>query len=453
MPRPTPGILVSTNLRRVRSWFLDGVFRRLFINAGKLLSANVVAGVLGLVSVVLAARALGPDRYGVFALVIVYEVTVGKLVSFNAWQAVIKFGSEALHANDRPGLRQLVKFGYCLDVSSALVGTIVAIALAGPTIALLGWDQSVRPLLVLYSVLILFTLNGTPVGILRLFDRFDLLGYTAILNALVRLAGVAWCVVTKQDLFGFVLVYLITGVAGQLYQVFASLWVLRRQGIGMIVQEPLRGVRARFPGILDYVWTTNLTMTIRMLSREADGLFIAALTTPAALGLFTVAKQFSIAMPKLSDPLSQALYPELARAWTKRDHKQFLSLIKRTTVFTSLFAFSSWFLFLLLGRWVIHLTVGPAFQDAYWVAVVYMLALVVFLCGVTLTPSLLAIGLARKSFFANVAATIMYFALLFPLVRHLGIVGASLAYVGFFVTWSAIMVYYLLGVLRTEPAA
>lgn len=442
---------VILNGRRVLAWFQDDVFRRLFLNAGKLLSANAVAAVLGLVAAVLTARALGPERYGILALVFVYELTVGKLVTFDIWQAVIKFGSEALHANDRPALRQLIKFGFCLDIASAVVGTILAIALAGPVIALLGWDQSVRPLLVLYSVLILFTLSGTPIGILRLFDRFDLLSYTAILSAVIRLAGVTWCLLTQQDLFGFVLVYLVTGVAGQLYQVFASLWVLRRQGITRVMQEPLRGVRARFHGIVDYVWTTNLTMTVRMLSREADGLFIAALTTPAALGLFSVAKQFAAVLPRLSDPLSQSIYPELARAWAKGNRRQFLSLIRRTTLFTSLAALSGWFLFLLLGRWVIRLTVGPAFQEAYWVTVFYLLAMVVFLCSFTFTPSLLAIGLARKSFFATFAATILYFVLLFPLVRHVGIVGASLAYVGFFLLWSAIMAYYLLSFLRSQP--
>jgi len=34
------------NRRRVRAWFQDDVFRCLFINAGKLLSANTVVDVL-----------------------------------------------------------------------------------------------------------------------------------------------------------------------------------------------------------------------------------------------------------------------------------------------------------------------------------------------------------------------------------------------------------------------
>jgi len=437
--------------RQVLSWFKEDVFRRLFINAGKLLSANVVAAVLGLAASVLTARALGPEKYGVLALVLVYELTIGKLVTFNAWQAIIKYGSEAIEKKDEHGLRQLVKFGFSLDIGSALVGMVLAMALAGPLIALLGWDPSARSLLMLYSILVLFGLTGAPIGVLRLFDRFDLLSYTAILNGVVRFVGILWCLMTGQDLLGFVLVYLVTGIVGQLYQVSASLWVLRKQHIDGIMRESLRGISSRFPGIWDYVWTTNLTMTVRMLSREADGLFIAGLTTPAALGLFKVAKQFSRTLPKLSDPLSQSIYPELARSWAKGDNRQFLSLIRRTTLFTSTVALSGWLVFVVMGRWVIRVTVGPAFGDAYWVTVFYMLAMVVFLCSFALTPSLLAMGLARKSFVANLVATILYFCLLVPLVKAWGIVGASLAYLGFFVVWSGIMIYYLLASPRNQP--
>lgn len=439
------------NWRRVLSWFKDDVFRRLFLNAGKLLSANVFGAALQLVVTVLAARSLGPADYGVLALVLVYQLTIGKLVTFDAWQAIIKFGSEALERKDSHALRQLIKFGFTLDLTSAIIGTILAIMLAGPVVTLLGWDSSIPSLLRLYSILILFSFSGTPIGILRLFDRFDLLSYTAVLNAVVRLIGVLWCLMTGQTLWGYVWVYLITGIVGQLYQILASLWVLRKQQVGSIVCEPLRGIRTKFPGIWDYVWTTNLTMTIRMLSREADGLFIAGLTTPTALGLFNVAKQFSSALPKFSDPLSQSIYPELARSWAQADRKRFVSLIKRTTLFTSTAAVAGWFSFVLLGHRIIRLTVGPAFQDAYWVTVVYMLAMVVFLCGFTLTPSLLAMGLARKSFFANLVATILYFCLLFPFVKAFGVVGASLAYVGFFLIWSAVMVRYLFASLRNRP--
>lgn len=432
-----------SGVQRVLNWFRDDIFRRLFFNAGKLLSAHGISAILGFALTALTARALGPENYGFLALVLTYEQTVGKLVSFNAWQAVVKFGSEQLQANDWLGLRQLIKFGFCLDVSSAIAGTFLAMALSGPVITLLGWNQALRSSLMLFSVLILFSLDGTPMGVLRLFDRFDLLSYASVFSVIVRLFGVGWCLITKQGLHGFVWVYLVTGIIGQLYRVLAALWVVRRQGVGNIFKQSLKGIHHTFPGIWDYVWTTNLNSTIRMLSREADELIIAGLTTPTALGLFKIAKQFSRILPMLTDPLYHSIYPELSRLWAAGKKRHFLSLIRRTTLIVGGIAVSGWVGFLLLGKWLITLTVGVEYLDAYLVAVIYMLALVIALCTFSFTPAMLAIGLPANSLKALVLATALYFGALIVFVNTIGIVGASLSYIVFYIIWSAMMLYYL----------
>lgn len=439
---------LSAQVHRVLAWFQDDVFRRLFLNAGKLLSGEGFAAVIGFVSTTITARALGPENYGILALVLTYKATVGTLVSFNAWQAIIKFGSEAQHKKDAIGLKQLLKFGFLLDVGSAFVGTILAISVSGLTINVLGWDPAIRNLLMLYSILILFSLSGTPIGVLRLYDRFDLLSYTSVLGALARLVGVTWCFLTGQGLLSFVVAYLIGTIIGNLYQLFASLWVIRKRNLLDFVYTPLHGIRQRFTGIWDFVWTTNFNSTIRLLSREADGLIIAGFTTPNALGLYKIAKQFSKILPMLVNPLLQSIYPELARLWSARTKRRFVSLIKRSTLFSSIIGGLGWLGFVVFGRWLINLTVGVAYQDAYWVTVFYMLALYVFLVSFAISPAMQAIGLVREVLLTTLVGTVVYFVLLFFLVPELDILGASLAYLGYFIVMNGIRPFYLLPHLR-----
>lgn len=429
--------------RRVSGWFRDDLFRRLFLNAGKLLSANIIAAILGLVATILVARALGPESYGVLALLLVYVQTIGTLISFNVWQAFIKYGSEALQANDRVGLCQLIKFGFLLDIGSAIVGTVVAIVLSQFVIAMLGWDSAVQPFLVLYSLLLLFALNGTPTGVLRLFDRFDLLSYTAVLTMSARLTGVVWCLLTRQNLYGFVLCYLIANIFGQLYQICAALLVLRKHNVGRIVFRSLKCFRQRFPGIWDYVWTTNINSTIRMLSRLTDEFVVAALTSPAALGLYKIAKQFSLILSMLVDSCYQSIYPELSRLWAAGNARSFISLVKRTSLLIGGIVLCGWLGFIIFGQWLIVLTVGPAFQEAYSVIVVYMFALVIAACTFSFTPSMLAIGLPKNALKALIASTGVYIVMLPLFVNALGIMGASVSYVGFYFVWSGIMLRYL----------
>jgi O-antigen/teichoic acid export membrane protein len=423
-----------------QSWLSDRVFRRLFLNTGKLLTGKSIAVVLGLLATILTARSLGPETFGILALLLVYEQTFGKLATFNAWQAIIKFGSDGLEAQNWPGLLRLVKFGASLDLASALVGTAAAIALSGPVVNLLGWDPAIRPLLALYSVLILFSFNGTPIGVLRLFDRFDLLAYTAVVTAAARLLGVLWAVVTERSLFTFVVIYLASGVAGQLYQVAATLGVLRANGLSGFYSVRLAGVRGEFPGIVDYVWTTNIHSTIRMLSREADELIIALLTSPSMLGLYNVAKRFGRVLAQLADPLYQSIYPELARLWAAADLRGFFSLISRSTVIVAGAAVAGWVVFVLIGEYVILWTVGSAYQDSYVIAVWYMFAMVIAIGTFSFTPSILAMGLPRLSLKILTVSTVAYLVALWPLVVTWGIVGAPMAYILFYLVWATLSV-------------
>lgn len=433
---------VSYNWQRVRLWFKDDIFRRLFLNAGKLLSANMVSAVLGFILTVLTARALGPENYGVLALVLAYEQTIGRLVSFNAWQAIIKFGSERLQADDRAGLQQLIKFGFALDICSGIIGVILAVALSGLVINVLGWAESIQNLLIVYSLLILFSLGGTPTGVLRLFDRFDLLSYSSVIAALIKLAGVSWCLLTAQDLFGFVLVYLLTGIAAQLYLVSAFLWAIKMNGLILFPFASIRGFRHKFPGLVDYVWTTNLNSSVRMLSRQVDEILIAVLTTPAALGLYKIAKQFSQVLVMATDPLYQSVYPELSRLWAAHNAVKFRALIRRSTLFVSGFALTGWLLFVVFGQQIILMTVGDAYHDSYWLAVWYMLAMVIAIVTFSFQPTMLAIGLPKESFKIQVTSTIIYLLLLVPLVGWwFGIVGAAIGYIIYYIIWSLLMYY------------
>ncbi|HON93629.1 MAG TPA: oligosaccharide flippase family protein [Sedimentisphaerales bacterium] len=435
---------VILNWRRVLSWFRDDVFRRLFVNAGKLLSANVVAALLGVVTTVLTARALGPQDYGVLALVLVYELTIGKLVTFNAWQAVIKFGSDALARKDLHGLRQLIKFGFCLDFGSAIIGTLLAMVLAGPVINLLGWSQSLRPLLVLYSVLILFSLGGTPVGILRLFDRFDLLSNTAILSAVIRLVGVLWCLMTRQSLLGFVFVYLVTGIVGQLYQVLASLYMLRRQGeILCFIGQSLVGLRGRFPSILSFVVVTNINTTLKTIFQEGSALIIAGLTNPAALGYYKISQQFTKPLMFVSDSVNQSVYPELTRLWAAGAIAEFFSLLKRTVLILSGVALCGWILFLILGTTLISLFLGTRYSGIFPLMLMFLLVGVVSMIGTPLPAAMYAVGFHRKVTFIYCSGMLLYFILLFPLTKSMSIEGAVTAYFIYTTWWLLMMVLFL----------
>ncbi len=432
-------LTLSGQLLRISGWFRDDTFRRLFFNAGKLLGGNSIATGIALVSTLLTARALGPQNYGILTLVLVYELTIGKLLTFNVWQAFIKFGGEALHIGNHEDLRQLIKLCFCLDISSATAGTILAILLSGPTIKVLGWNQDIRSLLVLYSLLVIFSINGTPIGVLRLFNRFDLLSINAALSSLIRFIGVVICLLLKQNLYGFVVVYLITGILGQLYLLISSIWVLYNKGIHGYVFQSLVNIQKRFPGIWNYVWTTNINSTLAMILREGSTLLIAGLTGPSALGLYKIAQQITQTILKLSDPLNHAIYPELSKLFALKRINEFFSLIKRSAVIVTTISLSIWFGFVVLGEKVIIYVLGHIYLGAYPIAVVYILAAVVAMSGFSFQSAMLAIGWPHRSTIILLIGTVVYYFSLFILVQYIGIIGAAYAYLVYCSIWLILM--------------
>lgn len=435
------------------AWLREDAFRNLLKNAGWLLGSNVLAAVAAFATTMIAAQDLGPDDFGRLALVIAYGTVVGVLVSFQAWQAFIKFGQEAIEADDSRALGRLATVGFSLDAFSALLGTALAFGLAGTVISWLGWDPSLRRELWIYSSLVLFQWRGTPTGILRLFDRFDLLGRYVVIEAALRLVGVILCVFFVAGLRGYVVAHVVSGVVAHAFLVCEGVRILRRSGhrFARVGSEDLRAMRRQ--GVADYVWTTNLNSTIRMLSRELDVIVVAALTGPAAVAMYKIAKQVGVAVGRLVDPLYQSVYPELTRLRAQGRRAEFVRMMRRTSALGVGAVSVGLVIFWLAGAWMIRLAFGSQYDAAFGPTLVYLVAQSISIVTFSFQPAMLALGRPRKSFVILVLSTSAYFAVLYPLTIQAGPTGAAWAYVVYYVAWAGLMIHGLTRAFRADDAS
>ena len=74
------------------------VLRRILRNSSWVLAARTAGALLGLVSLALMARALGPAGLGLVAAAQAYTRIAGRLLRLEPWQSVIKFGAAALES-------------------------------------------------------------------------------------------------------------------------------------------------------------------------------------------------------------------------------------------------------------------------------------------------------------------------------------------------------------------
>lgn len=416
----------------------DATWRRLLRNAGYLLGGRVARDGMGLVALALAARQLGPAVLGQLVLLQSYALIVNGLFNFQSWQAVVRHG--AAHDLDtdhgRAATAGLLRFGLVFDTSTACAGAVVGLLAAGPVgVALLGWDAQTVYLARLYCVVVLLDLTGTWTAALRLFDRFDLLAIQGLVAAAVKLGGVLWALGHGWELKGFVGVWIAADLAGMLTSALLALTVAARIGVLGAPKAPLRQVAARYPGIVSFLLTTNWHATVRMVSKEADVLVVGGLLGPAGAGLFKIVKQVASLLSRATDPLYQAVYPELARLWSAGEHVQFRRLLNRSTVLAALVASGALVIFALWGKSAMALVLQPEYAEAHRAALIYLAASGLAMGSFAFHPAALAMDRPAESFAVLLTCTVLHFSALLPLIGLWGLEGASAAYVLFYLAW------------------
>lgn len=415
----------------LRHWFAVGPLRRVYRNAGVLLSGRTAAGLLGLGALALATRVLGAETFGVLVLIHAYALAIGNLATFKAWQSVIRYGSLCLQDDRRADLQALLCFTTLLDLGSAVVGVAVAVALAPAAASVLGWPAEAVALAMVYSVTILFTLKSTPVGVLRLFDRFDLLAAHEAVAPAVRLLGAAAAYALGAGLGGFVAVWLAAGVAEGVVLWALGVRELARRGLlAGIVGWP-RGAARVHPGLWGFVWTTNLNASLGQVRRRLAPLIVGWVLGPAPAGLFHVAQRVSAILARPAQLLRQSAYPELAKLVARNELKAVKRLVLRAGLVAAAGGLPVLLVLGALGAPILELVGGPEFTAAYGLLVLLGLARLIHLLGFPLGSALVALGRPGLALRVNLVIAVLFVPTLIGLLHAFGLIGAGLNTVAF----------------------
>jgi O-antigen/teichoic acid export membrane protein len=421
------------------SVFADPRLRDLARNSGRLLSGNALSAILALISISLTARTLGSEQFGILILVSTYALLIDGIFNFQSWQALIKFGSEALSAGDTVQLKGLIKLGAILDCSTAVGGTVVAIALAPVAVSLLGLRDDAVSMMMVYSATILANVSGVPLATLRLFGRFSLSAAQQVGAALIRLLGVVAAVVLQLDLWGFVLIWAATQVLGNLLLILVGARVLQQNGISGWWKEP--SVQWRKP-FRFAVWT-NITGTLDLPVKQFDVVLVGALTSLEAVSVYKLIKQVGQVIVRLLDPIYQSIFPLFASQVASGESRQAAhNAIKVGALLATLFV-PILIVAGLTSRWWLVLLLGEYHEGSAWAARVYLVGLAVVALMMPVHPLLIAMGYARLTALITLTANVAYLVAAVLLGLHFGLIGIAGAYlvnVGIVATWKSAIV-------------
>jgi len=401
--------------------------RRAVRNFGKLLRGRGVAAVLELLTVGLLARVLSPGPFGNIVLIQTYVLVVRGLFNFKLYEVLVRFGVPLLESDDRLSFRQLLRITLLIDLVSTVIATVVAIAAAPLTGSLLGWENGVASTSMLYSCVLLTYGFGSAKGILRIFDRYDILGIQIMIGPVLRLLGVLLVMAVRPTLLWFVIALTVTTAIGNGYLIVQGLAELRRQlGTNVLIGPSLKSWRKQFPDLTAFIgivyWQGNVDMLPRHISTLLAGTFLGA----SGAGLLRLARESTKILSKPGGLLRQVLFPDLVRMWV-RGTRAFNLILVRAILISALFGLVFILASMFGGAPLLSTALGPDYAQAAPLMTLLLLAATIELMATILRAAGYAMGDAGAILRLHVFGSVFYLALFVALTPYLGLIGPGIA--------------------------
>ncbi len=407
--------------------FADHIFQRILKNFSWLLGGQVFIAIANFGYLSLTAHSLGVELFGRLILVRAYiEVIVG-LTTFQSWQALIHYGAIFLQNKDRKALQNLIKLTTLLDGLGSLTGFIIAVV-AAPYVGLfVGWNETAIHEVQCFSILILFTLDSTPTGLLRLYNRFDLYAFQRAIPPIIRLLGTIVAMLLHTPLWGYLLAWFIAEMFNGPFLLFLGWREGKQQELLKDMDWSFLNLTQSEPNILRFCLVSNLNSSLP-LATLISPLIIGLFANPITVGLFRAGYELSTPLKDLALLLTQSLYPELARLSSQKNWKKFGTILVRLGAIMQGIGMILFILSIVLGKELLHYSMGETFTPAHSTLIILVIAGIFKMGNCLLEPALYAMELPHFSLRVNAfAILVVYLPLLMVLTYQFGAFGAGLA--------------------------
>ena len=406
---------------------------KVFKNAGILAGGDVLAALLGLISFAILARSLGVNSLGLFTVIITYVTLIDKFVNFQSWQALIRFCDKI--KNDKSKFENLLSFGLFIDLLSAFVAFLISVTLCQFISSFFDWTQETLDLIKVYSLVILFNIEGTPTAIFRIGNKFIIFSKKAAITASIKLLLFVICWFYTFEIQYYIYSTLVAQIIGYLFFFFQALkyanlrpWdYLRKKNIDIVLENN--------PKFLSFILSSNIQTTLKLTTSLLDVLLVSKFVGNYAVGLLQLTKQFSKIFKQISSPLYKSVYPELTSLWNSNKFKEFKFLIIRSMKIMTIFSISIYIIFLLLGKYAIVYYVGEDFVGSYNLMLYYFIGVLISASTFSLTPAFLAMNLPKIPLITTFLSSLLFVIIFFLTYKELGYLAIGVSFASMTLFW------------------
>lgn len=421
-------------------------------NFGWMLASRGVSAVFSLIYLAIVTRSLGVSGFGKFALITGAAQLLANLLAFQTWQIIVQYGMSHQENGDDVRLGRLYRASLLLDAISALAGIVAAAIILHFFADALGLSDTLARATLIFNVIMLISLRSTPLGVLRLRDRFSLAAAAESATPTFRLIGavIVWFVHPKLQ--GFLIAWAIAELltaAAHWYAVHKTgdlpLILKRGQNVGEVFADN--------PGITRYALTTNFSQTLGMTAKQLPLFLVGGLTGTAAAGAFRLAAQLSRSLTILSQMIARAAFPEIVRAVRNHGVGGLSGVLRQSIRFALSASVVAFALVVVLGDVVLRLVGGDEFGQGYYSLLWLAAAGCIELAIVAFEPAIMAAQRAHLAFYARLAGTATLLGGAVLLEPSMGANGVAVAVFANSLVQTVLLGLVLAGLIREQNEA
>lgn len=401
-------------------------WKTLFKNSFWAFLGDSVASAINLIISIVTIKLIGTDEYGQFVLAQTYMLIMDVILNIQSWQGIIYYGQQALSKHQTNRLHGIIKLGTLIDLSTAIIGGIISILLTSLIGKFLGWNQVTINCATIFSYTIFSHFSGTPTGVLRLLNKFNLVALQKFLSAFIKL--ISLCSIffgANYKLETVTFVYVIGDVIGNLLLVvFAAYVYSRKYPLHQIVHAKLP---KETPSFIKYTLWSTLNSIVDLPISYLD-IFIVSILGDAKVAIYKVFKQIISIIQKTTSPIQQASLPQFSELSSQNRSDYGFVVVRKIKNFI-LKTFTP--IIIIVGAtspfWL-NLFYGSEYSHYWYLLFLFLIIQLLALSYTTIHPYFLALGKARESTLYILIANITYLIASCILVHCLGLLGMVLAF-------------------------
>ena len=418
------------------------VARQLFW-LGAMLGVQFLATILQLS---LSARILGPEGYGVLAIIIAATSLVYGFMSMPGSQAIVTFVARSVAGEAVEEAARILRFTFVTALTLALISYVLLVVLATTASSWMGLASHHASALLVYGVTGLFSATlQESLSVLRLADRLALAFVVTALGSLTRvvLLLAAWSFQggLKAIIFSYVAAAIVNGVG----MLIAATGSVRHAGIPGL----FKSCSLRVPSdVVKFQLVSFCQTKVGALAGNLDLIMLGTMVNPAQVGLYRAARQIIDSVRLPARPISEAIQVEYSRRWYAYDGTSVRSACRRFTTISVALAAVTYLGLIGIHEYVIAWILGPEFVDAASVLLIMVPGGFAFMSASALYLLPAATGRALPSLVSTLLALCAMAISMLVLVPTSGVAGAAWSRTIYFLVLVLVTTFFAVHVIR-----